>query len=145
MKKWPLVALFVALGICAPRMGAQDASAYKIIVHPANPMTQSSRLKIGEIFLKKVYRWPDGHPISPVEPPGKSPVRQRFTLEIFGKQVIAISAYWQQQIFNGKGVPPPEKSTDADIVAFVRDTPGAIGYVWAGADVSGVRVVTVAD
>lgn len=140
-----LLALVVALGLSAVRIGAEDASAYKMIVHPSNPTTQLSRLKVGEIFLKKMPRWPDGHPVMPVEPSGKSPVRQRFTLEIYGKQVIAISAYWQQMIFGGKGVPPPEKSNDADVVAFVRDTPGAIGYVWAGTDVSGVKVVAVTD
>jgi ABC-type phosphate transport system substrate-binding protein len=140
-----LLALAVALGLSAVWIGAEDASAYKVIVHPSNPTTQVSRLKLGEIFLKKMSRWPDGHPVMPVEPSGKSPVRQRFTLEIYGKQVIAISAYWQQMIFGGKGVPPPEKSNDADVVAFVRDTPGAIGYVWAGTDVSGVKVVAVAD
>jgi ABC-type phosphate transport system substrate-binding protein len=145
MKHRNRVLLFVLLGIWAGRIGAQDASSYKVIVHPSNPATQLTRLKVGEIFLKKTNRWPDGHPILPVEPSGKSPVRQRFTLEIYGKQVIAISAYWQQMIFSGKGVPPPEKSNDADVVAFVRDTPGAIGYVWAGADLSGVKVVTVTD
>ena len=145
MKKWPLVILFVAIGICGPLIGAEDASAYKIVVHTSNPMTQATRLKIGEIFLKRVYRWPEGQPILPVEPPGKSPVRQRFSLEIYGKQVLAIAAYWQQQIFNGRGVPPPEKPTDADIVAYVRETPGAIWYVWAGADTAGVKVVAVQE
>ena len=90
----------------------------------------------------------DAHPCRSdltVEPSGKSPVRQRFTLEIYGKQVIAISAYWQQMIFGGKGVPPPERTSDADVVAFVRDTPGAIGYAWSGSDLSGVKVVAVTD
>ena len=114
-------------------------------MHPSNPATQISRLKIGEIFLKKEKRWPDGQPVVPVEPPGKSPVRQRFDQEVFGKPVIAISAYWQQMIFGGKGVPPPEKSSDADVVAFVRETPGAVGYVASSADVSGVKVVAVVD
>ena len=114
-------------------------------MNPATAVTQTSRLKVGEMFLKKTTRWPDGHVVMPVEPSGKSPVRQRFTLEIYGKQVIAISAYWQQMIFSGKGIPPPERSADADIVAYVRDTPGAIGYVWAGADTSGVRILVIAD
>lgn len=140
-----LLALFLALGASAVRIGAQDASSYKVIVNASNPMTQISRLKVGEIFLKKMSRWPDGHPVMPVEPFGKSPVRQRFTLEIYGKQVIAISAYWQQMIFGGKGVPPPEKSNDADVVAFVRDTPGGVGYVSSGTDVSGVKVIAVTD
>jgi ABC-type phosphate transport system substrate-binding protein len=145
MKRISRVALCVVLGIWAGCIGAQDASSYRVIVHPSNTATQLSRLKLGEIFLKKTTRWPDGHPVMPVEPSGKSPVRQRFTLEIYGKQVIAISAYWQQMIFGGKAVPPPEKSTDADIVAFVRDTPGGVGYVWSGADLSGVKVVAVGE
>ena len=145
MKRWICGLFFVVLGIGAGRIGAQDASSYKLIVHPSNPATQLTRLKVGEIFLKKAPRWPDGHVVMPVEPPGKSAVRQRFTLEIYGKQVIAISAYWQQMIFAGKGVPPPERATDAEVVAFVRETPGAVGYVWSGADVSGVKVVAVTD
>jgi ABC-type phosphate transport system substrate-binding protein len=145
MKRWPSLLLFVALGIGAGRIGAEDASSYKVIVHPSNPATQVTRLKVGEMFLKKATRWPDGHPVMPIEPSGKSPVRQRFDLEIYGKPVIAISAYWQQMIFGGKAVPPPERANDAEVVAFVRDTPGAIGYVWSGTDVSGVKVVTVTD
>ena len=145
MNRIARILLLAALGIQAGRIGAQDVSAYKLIVHPSNPATQFSRLKVGEIFLKKAPRWPDGHPIMPVELSGKSPVRQRFSLEIYGKPVIAISAYWQQMIFGGKGVPPPEKSNDTDVVAFVRDTPGAIGYVWSGADVSTVKVVAILE
>ncbi len=145
MKLWPRVVLFVALGIRATPSGAQDASAYKLIVHPANPATQISRVKVGEMFLRKAGRWPEGLPVMPVEPSGKTPMRQRFALEIYGKPVIAISAYWQQMIFAGKAIPPPEKSNDAEIVAYVRDTQGAIGYVWSGTDTSGVKVVAVGE
>jgi ABC-type phosphate transport system substrate-binding protein len=145
MKRLVRIVVLAALGLQAGRIGAQDASAFKVIVNPGNPAAQISRLKLGEVFLKKMTRWPDGHPIAPIEPSGKSPVRQRFTLETYGKQVIAISAYWQQMIFSGKGIPPPERSSDADVVAFVRDNPGAIGYVWAGTDLSGVKVIAVTD
>ena len=145
MKRIVRILVLAALGVSAGRINAEDPAAFKVIVNPSNPATQITRLKIGEIFLKKEKRWPDGQPAVPVEPSGKSPVRQRFDQEIFGKPVIAISAYWQQMIFGGKGVPPPEKPSDAEVVGFVRDTPGAVGYVWAGADASGVKVVSVVD
>ena len=145
MKRLVRILVLAALGISAGRIHAEDTGAFKVIVNPSNPATQMTRLKLGEIFLKKEKRWPDGQPAVPVEPSGKSPVRQRFDQEIFGKPVIAISAYWQQMIFGGKGVPPPEKSNDAEVVTFVRDTPGAVGYVSAGADASGVKVVAVVD
>src|SRR5262249_7667098 len=145
MKRIARTLALAVLGLAAGRIGAEDARSYKLIVHPSNPAAQMSRLKVGEVFLKKTTRWPDGHPVAPIEPSGKSPVRQRFDLEVYGKPVIAIAAYWQQMIFGGKAVPPPEKSSDAEIVTFVRETPGAIGYVWAGADVSGVKVVAITD
>jgi ABC-type phosphate transport system substrate-binding protein len=145
MRRIGIVLLFVVLGVATASSGAEDSGAYKVIVNPANPTAQLSRLKLGEIFLRKAPRWADGIPISPMEPSGKSPVRARFTQETYGKPVIAISAYWQQMIFSGKGVPPPERSNDADIVAFVRETSGGIGYVGLGVDLSGVKVVAIVD
>jgi len=136
---------FVVIGLGAASIGAEDPGAFKVIVNPTNPATQITRLKVGEIFLKKEKRWPDGQAAVPVEPSSKSPARQRFDQDIFGKPVIAISAYWQQMIFSGKGIPPPEKPNDADVVAFVRETPGAVGYVSSGADTSSVKVVAVVD
>jgi ABC-type phosphate transport system substrate-binding protein len=145
MKRLVRILVFAALGISAGRIHAEDSGAFKVIVNSSNPATQMTRLKLGEIFLKKEKRWPDGQPATPVEPSGKSPVRQRFDQEVFGKSVMAISAYWQQMIFGGKGVPPPEKSSDAEVVSFVRETPGAVGYVSSTAEVSGVKVVAVVD
>ncbi|HKD19746.1 MAG TPA: phosphate ABC transporter substrate-binding protein [Thermoanaerobaculia bacterium] len=139
------ILVLAALGISAGRISAEDPGAFKVIVNPANPATQITRLKIGEIFLRKEKRWPDGQSAVPVEPSIKSPVRQRFDQDVYGKPVIAISAYWQQMIFGGKGIPPPEKSSDAEVVSFVRETAGAIGYVSAGADASGVKVVAIVD
>jgi len=145
MKRIGILLLLVVLGVATASIGAEDSGAYKVIVNPANPTTQLSRLKLGEMFLRKAGRWPDGIPVAPMEPSGKSPVRARFSQETYGKPVIAISAYWQQMIFSGKGVPPPERSNDADIVAFVRETTGAIGYVGSGADLSGVKVLAIVD
>jgi hypothetical protein len=52
-------------------------------------------------------------------------------------------AYWQQQIFSGRGVPPLELSTETAVVEYVRAHPGAVGYVSAGADIRGLKVVEV--
>ena len=145
MKHLARALLFVLLGVAAGSVGAEDAGAYRVIVHPSNPTSQLTRLKLGEMFLKKAPRWPDGHPVAAVEPSSRAATRQRFTQEVFGKSTVAVSAYWQQMIFSGKGIPPPEKANDAEILAFVRDTPGAIGYVASGADLSGVKVMAIVD
>jgi hypothetical protein len=46
-------------------------------------------------------------------------------------------------ILSGNGVPPPETDSTAGGSAQVAGHPGAIGYVSAGADPHGVRVVRV--
>lgn len=43
------------------------------------------------------------------------------------------AAFLQQQIFSGRATPPAELASDAEVIAFVARTPGAIGYVSAGA------------
>ena len=52
-------------------------------------------------------------------------------------RISAVESYWQQQIFAGKEVPPAAKPSDEEVLAYVRSTPGAIGYVSAGASTTG--------
>ncbi|MEJ2545582.1 MAG: hypothetical protein P8Y99_16080 [Calditrichaceae bacterium] len=74
-----------------------------------------------------------------------SDTRQAFAKSVHGKSVNAIKAYWQKKIFTGKGVPPVEKKSDSEIIAFVKDNSGAIGYVSSKAFVVAVKVVTVKE
>ena len=46
-------------------------------------------------------------------------------------------------MFSGRDVPPLEKDSDASVINFARNNPGAIGYVSENAKVNGVRVVII--
>ena len=46
-------------------------------------------------------------------------------------------------IFSGKGRPPRAFDEPTDLAAYVRQTPGAIGFLPAGADTTGLQVVDV--
>ena len=52
-------------------------------------------------------------------------------------------SYWQQRIFSGQGLPPPEMADDEAVVGYVISHPGAIGYVASGTRVDGARAVDV--
>ena len=39
---------------------------------------------------------------------------------------------------------PPAMASDREVLAYVRLTPGAIGYVSLGADITAVKVIAVA-
>ena len=40
--------------------------------------------------------------------------------------------YWQQLIFSGQDVPPPELKTDDEVIQYVIKNPNSIGYVSSG-------------
>jgi ABC-type phosphate transport system substrate-binding protein len=136
------------LGLLALAATAQPASAagFKVVVNDDNPVVTLSKAEVGKLFLKKDTRWESGATVEPVDLVGDSAVREEFSKEIQNKAVGAVKSYWQRQIFSGRGTPPPELSSDADVVAYVKTHPWAIGYVDAGAAVGqGVKVVKVVD
>ncbi|MBV9881303.1 MAG: hypothetical protein JO180_12440 [Gemmatirosa sp.] len=142
MKTWirTLVALATIVLAAAP-LRAQDA--YKVVVNPATSVASLSKAEVARLFLKQDTRWKDGKPAAIIDQPPASPVRHDFSKTVLGKEVASVTSYWQQQVFSGRASPPVVKPSDADVVAFVSSTPGAIGYVSASAAVAGVKTLTV--
>jgi hypothetical protein len=101
---------------------------------------------VSQFFLKKATRWESGAIALPVDLPADSPVREAFSRRVLSKSVSSIKAYWQQQIFSGRDVPPPEQKTEAEALEFVRSNAAAIAYVSPVAVLPrGVRVLTMTD
>ncbi len=153
MKPLSITCLIAAL-LClwAPGLGAQD-SGFIVVVHPDNPVQSLSKAEVSDIFLKKVTRWEsfrDGErtdrrvSIEAVDQESTAPVRDGFSVAIHGRTVDRIKAYWQRRIFSGRDVPPPELASDSDVLDWVRNHPGGIGYVTPSASLSGVKALTIA-
>jgi hypothetical protein len=126
----------------AQQAGSQQVG-YALVVNASNPVSSLTRIEVSNLFLRKATKWPDGSLVHPVDLPSSSPVRAAFSREIHGKSVASISSYWQQQIFSGRSVPPSERESPAEIIAYVRSDPEAIGYIPAGLPQSGVKVLQV--
>jgi hypothetical protein len=71
-------------------------------------------------------------------------VRARFSQQVLGRSVGAVQAYWQQRIFSGSDIPPPEVDSDQKVVDFVLRNEGAVGYVSGSANLNGAKPVDVA-
>jgi ABC-type phosphate transport system substrate-binding protein len=134
-----MLAILAVVVVTAARAGTADT--FVVVVNPANS-APLSRADIANIFMKRITRWgPDDLAIAVVDQVPHAPVRAAFSAAILRRGVEAMQAYWQQQIFSGRDVPPVEKESDAEVVAYVRRNRGAIGYVSEGAAIDGVRVV----
>ena len=69
----------------------------------------------------------------PVDQSATSPVRKAFSESVLRMPISTALQYWQKQMFATPPLRPPAvKASDADVVAFVGSTPGAVGYVSLG-------------
>ena len=137
------IVILVILLACT--VGYSQSNNFKVIVNDANSISEISKDQLSDIFLKKTSKWNDNKKIVPVNLNAESNTRQSFAKSVHNKSVNAVKAYWQKKIFTGKGVPPVEKRSDAEVIAFVKDNPGAVGYVSSNAAVSAVKVFKVKE
>jgi hypothetical protein len=121
-----------------PAASAGEAPEFQLIVHPSNALRAAPRELLADAFLKKFTRWQDGVLIRPVDLRPDNTVRRRFSEIILKRSVGAVRSYWQQRIFAGRDVPPPELDSDASVIEFVAKAPGGLGYVSRGVKLVGV-------
>ena len=141
LSRFPYLVAIVLLAAASVRA---QGGGYKIVVNPSNPATSMSKDEVARIFLKKATKFPDGRSASPVDLAVNSSIRENFSKSVLGKPASAVDAYWQQQIFSGRDIPPPQKSENAAI-SFVRSNENGIAYISSGADTAGLKVINVGD
>lgn len=130
-----------AAGLLLAAAAGSGAEDFTVIVHPSNPATSVSRGQLAAIFLRKSARWPNGTPAHPVDRIEDAPVREGFSKEVLGRSASAVKSYWVQRLFSGRGLPPPEKPSEAEVLDYVGSHPGAVGYAESPtADVKVLRV-----
>lgn len=116
---------------------------FVVIVHRDNPVTSIDRDFLRDAYLKKASDWSNGETIRPVDLASRFEVREVFTREVLRKTSAQLRSYWNQQIFSGKGTPPVEADSIAEMIEYVATNAGAVGYLPAGASPARVKVVEV--
>jgi len=135
--------LVILAGGVAAGTSRAGSSSYRVIVNPANASSVLERKFLTEVFLKRSTRWPTGELIRPVDQGTDSAARRHFSEEVLNRSVAAVKSYWQQMIFSGRAIPPPELDNDEEVVRYVAKYPGAVGYVSGAGDLAGVKAVAL--
>ena len=121
------------------------AAGFQIIVHPDVEGTRIPRTALSSIFLKEAPRWADGAVVLPVDQSMRSEVRAAFCREVLAVSVDELKRLWHQKILAGV-MPPPVKASDQEILAYVAEKKGAIGYVSVDTPLpEGVKTVSIVD
>lgn len=88
------------------------------------------RIRLRDIYLKKILLNGDGTALIPVNLPPDNPLRTSLTDTLFNKSAQQLQDYWNQRYFHGI-TPPYVLHSQEAVVQFVAKTPGAVGYIAA--------------
>jgi len=140
MKHPNYLVIAIAAGICA----AVTASAadFKIVANQSVGASSVSADELKGVFLVTKTSLSDGSHVEPVLEKGGA-THEAFIKEYLGKSDSALQTYYRSLVFTGKASMPKTRGTDADVVGYVAKTKGAIGYVGAEADTTGVKTLEV--
>lgn len=133
----------LALLVGASRVEAQRSS-FVVVAHESNPITAVRSDELSKMFLKKITVWRTKRPVVVVDQAETTKIRQEFSRDVHHRDLQSIQSYWQAQIFSGRAVPPQQRGSDAEVMAFVAGNPNAIGYVSATATLApGLKVLAI--
>jgi len=119
---------------------AAEAETMWVIANPQVPVATISVEDLSAIYLIQRTTWKNGAPVAPVNREASSPARGTFSETIFNRSPTELSEYWNRLRFQGK-IPPLVQTSDQAVLGFVRNVPGAIGYVEASQAPAGIKVL----
>ena len=96
---------------------------------------------VQRIFLGKDKKFADGSESIAVNQTAETQIRQDFDEAILGRSSSQVSAYWSKLVFTGKGIPPKELASDAEVLDLVSKNPSVIGYVDRASVTAAVKIV----
>jgi len=139
MKNHRLVSLVAVVVVFAPvRVLAADI---KVIAN-GSVKEAISATEVKSIFLEESNSLRDGTHVEPVlERDG--PVHEAFLREYLGGTDDDLENYYRALVFSGRGSMPKQLGSDAEVVAYVARTKGAIGYVSAETIGEDVKTLTI--
>jgi ABC-type phosphate transport system substrate-binding protein len=70
-----------------------------------------------------------GISVTPVGVKSGTTTRNRFLQEYLNQDEEKYTAYWTVRRYIGKGAPPAELASAAEVISYVQATPGAVGYI----------------
>lgn len=133
---WILAALIIAAS------ANLWAGSVKVIANTSVEAGSISAQDLRDVFLETRSTLADGSHVQPVLAKAGA-AHEAFLKEYLGKSDTALQTYYRSLAFSGKGTMPKALGSDAEVVAYVAKTKGAVGYVSADASTAGVKVLTV--
>lgn len=136
MKKYILgilVTAIVVLGLQSfkPAPASFEGEGIVVIVNKDNPVTELNNGSAKLYYLRKIKRrWPAiEKTIKPVDRKGSPALKTAFFTQVLEMTVEAGNNYFTQRQFSNSEMPPVQLDSDAEVISYVAENIGAIGYI----------------
>jgi len=139
MKHLRLVVVIAAVALCVTWQA--QAAGVKVIANSSVSASSISSGEIKDVFLLDKDSLGGSH-VEPVLAKG-GPAHEAFLKEYLGKNDAVLQAFYRSLVFTGKASMPKTLGSDAEVVAYVAKTKGAVGYVSGDASTAGVKTLEV--
>lgn len=105
--------------------------------------------KMDAVTIQKIYTGKfvtvEGINVTPVSVKPGMAMRIRFLQDFLAQNEEKYTAYWTVRRYIGKGVPPKEFASAAEVINYVQTTPGAVGYIDDSELKQGLNVIAHAE
>ena len=128
--KKSLLSLLLAVG-ASNATSALAPAPLVVVAHADTPALDADTLQ--KIYLGKIVEV-GGRPIVPVNLAKGNVLRTSFMEQVIAQDDEKFIAYWTVRRYIGKGSPPREFVSVEELMEFLRNTPGAVGYLAEGAE-----------
>lgn len=114
-----------------------------VIVKKGNFLDDITIAELKEIFLGEKKTWGNGTRIILVDQKSNRDLSNNFYKVTTGKSLSRVKEIWIKKMITGEMSPPKAFNSDADIIYFVSQNYGAIGFIEAKNKVDIVKVLTI--
>jgi TonB family protein len=142
MKSAKVLARLIAAGwVIFAAVGAW-AGDIKVIANSSVKADTISAAELKRVFLEEKISLADGTHVEPVlNKDGE--VHEAFAQQYLGLSGDDLQTYYRTLLFSGRGSMPKAFESDAEVVAYIARTRGAIGYVSSGSSAEGVKTLII--
>jgi ABC-type phosphate transport system substrate-binding protein len=106
-----------------------------VVVNAKSSTANLTQEQVSQVFLG------NSSAFKPVDQADGSPIRNEFYKKVADKEPSQVKAIWSKLVFTGKGKPPKEYPSGAEVKKAIEADPTAIGYIDKSEVDGGVKVV----
>lgn len=111
-------------------------AGFIVIANTESGLEKISAAELRKVYLKKIPVLPNGQSAQVVGLKEGS-AREVFLKTVLRKSESSLNSYWSRLMFSGRATPPRLFNSDQEVLDYVKQHAGAIGFINSETSISG--------